>query len=147
MYEVETGNQTIGVVSIFEKENMTYFYVEDRHIRHAQAAFKAALDFFTPDYAFVATNEELFLSLCMDVYQSIEKQAFFFSKGSENVCPAEFPREYLAQATPNDEADLLDSEGVSENIRLGKFFEKMVCSSAKVFLPHRQYLRIWPLSA
>lgn len=122
IYEIELVSQIIGIVLIHRSENMTCFYVEEAHLRHAQPAFMAALGFFKPKYAFVPTNDELFLSLCMDKHQSIDKQAYFFSQGNVDVRPPEFPREYMAPAMPDDEADILDSEGVAENIRLGKYY-------------------------
>ncbi len=121
-YQISVEDQIIGITLIYDNENMTCFYIKDAHIRHAQPAFLAALDVFKPEYAFVPTNDELFLSLCMDVHQSIEKQAYFFVQGKAAVRPPEFPRALLTLAKPEDEADILDTENVAENIRLGKYF-------------------------
>lgn len=122
LYEINAGGRIIGIVGIHNNENMTCFYVDNSSPRHAQPAFSEALDLLKPRYAFVPTNDELFLSLCMDNHRSIEMQAYFFSQGNKDIRPPEFARGLLKLAKPEDETDILDSEGVAENIRSGKYY-------------------------
>lgn len=121
-YLIELDGQTIGLAGVYQNENLTFFYMPKAMLRHAQPAFAAMLDELKPQYAFVPTNDELFLSLCMDKHKQVEMQAYFFSHGGQAVRPPEYGRECFFLAKPEDEADILDSEGVAENIRRGRYY-------------------------
>ena len=118
-YKICEDGETVGCFTIHNNEKITMFYVSPAYIRAAQDIFKKILSDFTVRTAFVATCDPLFLNLCMDFHKRIELQAYFFSLGSAVVRPPEYPSELLRVATPSDEADILDKEGVAENIALG----------------------------
>ena len=80
------------------------------------------LETLSPQYAFVPTNDELLVSLCMDRQPKIEMQAYFFKRANAAVRQPEYPRELLTLASPDDGGDILDKEGVAENIALGKYY-------------------------
>lgn len=53
--------------------------------------------------AFVATCDELFLSLCLDFHKRIELQAYFFDGSKRiNVRPPEYGREGLTEIEPGE---------------------------------------------
>ena len=61
----------------------------------------------------------------MDFHKRLEMQAYFFTCGNRAVRPVRppaYPRELLKVAVPSDETDILDKEGVAENIALGKYY-------------------------
>lgn len=122
VYRIEYSGETIGMFGIYRKENLTFFYMPLPYLRHAQPAFTAILERLAPRYAFVPTSDELFLSLCMDNHKTVEKQAYFFRHSEASVRPPEWGYELLRLAEPSDEADILDNEGVADNIRLGKYY-------------------------
>ena len=122
IYRVESAEQPIGLCGVNNQENLTFFYIQPIFLRHAQQAFTVMLDVLKPKYAFVPTNDELLVSLCMDRYDKIEMQAYFWKHGGAIVRPPEYPRELLSLAVPGDESDILDKEGVAENIALGKYY-------------------------
>lgn len=122
IYLIEKDGEAIGLTGIHQNENLTFFYARPTRLRHASPAFDAMLETLRPRYAYVPTNDELFLSLCLDRHTTIEKQAYFFRHGSIPVRPPEYGRELLRRAVIDDAADILDSEGVEENIRLGKYY-------------------------
>ena len=120
LYAIQSDDGVVGALGLHQKENLTFFHVPQ--IRLAQHAFSLALDALKPRYAYAPTNDELFLSLCMDHPVKIDRQAYFFSVGDASVRPAEFSRALLTLARPEDEKDILDTEHVAENIRLGKYY-------------------------
>lgn len=121
-YRIEHLARTIGILGIYRQENLTVFYTPSSYLRHAQPAFAAMLEQLAPHYAFVPTTDELLLSLCMDKHKAIDKQAYFFRHSGLAVRPPEWGRGLLRPAVPADEADILDTQGVAENIRLGKYY-------------------------
>lgn len=122
MYILKNDTITMGIMGIYQNENMTFFYVMPSYIRYAQLAFGAALERFNPKYAFVATNDELFLSLSMYKHKSIELQAYFFREGRIPVRQVEYNRDLLQLAELSDQVDILDKENVEEKIRLCKYY-------------------------
>ena len=122
IYCVQSDGCIIGITGIHNNENLTFFYIPNSRMRLAQQAFSVVLNTLKPKYAFVATNDELFLSLCMDNHVKVDKQAYFFKVGDVAVRPAEFGRELLTLAKPEDAKDILDTENVAENIQLEKYY-------------------------
>ena len=122
IYSIRLSGQAIGLCGVYGQENLTFFYIEKALLRHAQPAFASMLKTLKPQYAFVPTNDELLMSLCMDRHVKIEMQAYFFNLGCAAVRPPEYERSLLTLASPGDEADILDKEGVAENIALGKYY-------------------------
>ena len=128
IYSVELSGQVIGLCGINNQENLTFFYIQPAFLRHAQPAFSVMLEVLKPKYAFVPTNDELLMSLCMDKQVKIEMQAYFWKHGGSIVRPAEYSRELLTLAKPNDETDIMemeddeDREEVAERIAEGKYY-------------------------
>lgn len=122
MWRIALHGETIGFFGIHGGENLTCFHTPRAWLRHAQPAFQQMLAELQPRYAYVPTRDEPFLSLAMDAHTLVEKQAYFFMPGDAAVRPPEYGRNLLALATPQDEADILDTEGVAENIHLGKYY-------------------------
>ena len=122
IFRIDSSGETIGLCGIHNQENLTFFHMPKALLKHAQPAFLAMLEALKPQYAFVPTNDELLVSLCMDRHVKIEMQAYFFKYGGAVLRPPEYPRELLAAATPEDEADIMDKEDVAENIALGKYY-------------------------
>ena len=122
IYNIGLSGQSIGLCGVYNRENLTFFHIQKDFLKHAQPAFAEMLKAINPQYAFVPTNDEQLVSLCMDRFVKIEMQAYFFTRGAEIVRPPEYPRELLAVASPSDEADILDTEDLAENISLGKYY-------------------------
>jgi|GEM_PF-343573 len=122
IYLIRNDNCDIGITGIYNQENLTFFYISNEFIKFSQQAFSLVLEILKPKYAFTPTNDELFLSLCLDKHIKIDKQAYFFKIGNASVRSAEFGRELLTLAKPEDEKDILDKENVAENILLNKYY-------------------------
>lgn len=124
VYSILMDGQPIGILGIYNGENLTFFHLPLRFTKHAQPAFDAMLSALSPQYAFVSTFDELFLSLCMDRHTQVEKQAYFFQESGVPVRPCEWDGRLLRLATKEDATDILDDtpESIQENIRLGKYY-------------------------
>lgn len=122
IYRIYDSEAIIGIYGICDNENLTLFYVIPEYLKYSQEIFSGIIRSNEPKYAFAATNDELFLSLCMDFSVSVDKQAYFFEYGVRKVRLPEFGREYLSIAELEDEADILDTENVAQNIKEGKYY-------------------------
>lgn len=121
-YAIDLDGEEIGLVGLHEKQTLSFFYMGRSFLRYAQSAIRQFMEEFSTKTALVATNDELFLSLAMDWHSEIAMQAYFFSAGDRPVRPPEWDRALLRIARPEDEAVILDTENVAENIRLGKYY-------------------------
>src|SRR6187455_1868292 len=82
VWRVELAGEAIGLFGIFGGENLCFFHLLPTYLRYAQKVFAQMLARFAPQYAYVTTRDEQFLSLCMDKHVRVEKQAYFFMEGS-----------------------------------------------------------------
>jgi len=102
-FSIQSDENSIGYFSIYGGSKITAFYMEAKYLYMAQEAFKRILDEFSIETAFVATCDELFLSLCLDFHKSIELQAYFFD-GSicHDVKSPEYDRAGLSEIRPEE---------------------------------------------
>jgi len=121
-YSILSNDVEIGYFTLFGNEKITSFYMPDSCLKLAQPIFRQILSEFCVETAFVATCDELFLSLCMDNHKSIEMQAYFFERSDVSIRPPEWGRELMRPAVMEDVHDILDTEYVAENIRAGRYY-------------------------
>ena len=122
IYLIQKEEKAVGCFAIHSKDKITMFYIQHEDFHMAQDVFKKILSCFCIQTALVATCDPLFLNLCLDFHKKIELQAYFFKHSGNNVRPQEYSRDLLRLAVPGDEVDILDSENVTENIALGKYY-------------------------
>lgn len=90
----------------------------DEYLNLAQAIFQRILEEYSIQTAFVATCDELFLSLCLDFHKSVEMQAYFFDGSVPRpVTPPEFGKACLC---PVSSGELSEVKKVS-----GDFFDEV----------------------
>lgn len=81
-YVIKYDNNIIGFYTLFnewdEKKYITSYYLEDKYIWLAQDIMKSIINKFNVEKAYVATGDELFLSICLDFQKEICLQAYFF---------------------------------------------------------------------
>lgn len=78
VYQICNGKQPIGFFSIHREETVTSFYLQPQALADAQEIFRLAITREFVQCALVATCDELFLSLSLDVAKKVERQAYFF---------------------------------------------------------------------
>lgn len=105
-YRIVEDNQMLGYCSVLNGKTMTQFFLEKKFRGQAQELFAMARKLESVHEAMVATCDEFFLSLCLDVSDRITRQAYFFRLGSLTVPDAEADVDYqLAQ--PEDAERIL----------------------------------------
>lgn len=76
-YHIKKGEENIGYCGIYHKSLMTLFYVDEVHSYLAQEIFMKARRLEEIFEAFVPTGDELLLSLALDNFSTLGKQAYF----------------------------------------------------------------------
>lgn len=112
LYLIEMGGHTAGYFAVYQQTKLTQFFLSDKYLSLAQPVFKKILTEYSIQTAFVATCDELFLSLCLDFHRSVELQAYFFD-GSvpHEVRPPEFGRSCLLPIFPGELAEVKKATG------------------------------------
>lgn len=106
LYEILIDNSYAGFFSIHKEECMlTSFYMDD--IAASARLFEEILLEFDIKCAYVVTNDEGLLSLCLDRQIRIEMQAYFFDDSDKKIADPEFPRELLQLAAAADLPQLI----------------------------------------
>lgn len=115
-YKITLEQKEIGYIAIHNNEKITQFYLKDQYVYLAQQIFQQLIEEGKIKTAYVATCDQLFLSLCLDFQKQIELQAYFFDGTEQNeVRPAEYPRECLIKIDPEElEKVLIKSDGLFE---------------------------------
>ena len=107
LYKIIYKHDCIGFFSIYKNEMMlTSFHINSTMLY--QSVFEEIVDEFQLKSAYVVTNDELMLSLCMDKQTRVELQAYFFDDGEQVVADASFPLELLKLAQQKDLNELID---------------------------------------
>lgn len=109
-YSIQWEKKIVGFFSIFRKTKITSFYLIDSHIKDSQNIFSDIITKFGIGSSFVATSDELFLSLAMDYHKKVEMQAYFFTDSKTNVKKANWPRNLLSLATEKDIKEIMATE-------------------------------------
>lgn len=117
-YTITIEGDPAGYFAVYEKTKLTQFFLSDEYLNLAQAVFERLLAEYSIQTAFVATCDELFLSLCMDCHKKIEMQAYFFDGSVPwDVRLPEFGRACLLPVSPEE---LTEVKAVSDD-----FFEEV----------------------
>jgi GNAT superfamily N-acetyltransferase len=107
LYAISDEGRNIGYFTIHNSEKLTSFYIEEAYLFAAQVIFQRILSEFAIRTAYVATCDELFLSLCLDFHQKVEMQAYFFeTRICYPVKPPEYSRSCLSEIAPEELDDV-----------------------------------------
>lgn len=117
-YSIDMEDQRIGYFTVHDSNRLTAFFIAVEYRFLAQDAFQRILTEYGIKTAFVATCDELFLSLCLDFHKIIELQAYFFDGSKQmNVNPPEYGRAGLAEIEPGEiDAVNRQTDGFFSNI-------------------------------
>jgi len=113
-YSIQREEKTIGFFSIFEKAKITSFYLLNPQISDSQTIFSDILLKFRIASAFVATSDELFLSLGMDYHKELEMQAYFFADSKKKIKKATWPGNLMLLATEKDIPEIMATEAYDD---------------------------------
>lgn len=154
-YKISIEGIEIGYFSIFNKEKITQFYMVDKYLQLAQSVFKEVLEKYQVKTAYVATCDQLFLSLCLDNHRKIEMQAYFFD-GTVigDVRSPEFGRECIIEVKPEELAQVKEKTGdffdfVTESLLLSRenILYRLHCDEEDlgygIIVPNKMLTKYW----
>ena len=138
LYLIKVDGHPAGYFAVYQQTKMTQFFLSEEYLSLAQPVFQQILAEYSIQTAFVATCDELFLSLCLDFHRSVEPQAYFFD-GSvpHEVRPPEFGRSCLLPVSPGELAEVKEAtddffDGVTQDDLLRKTtFLYRLCESER----------------
>lgn len=84
-YQIINNQDVIGFFAIYEKHMLTLFHIFEHHAQLGQELFQKVKRYEQVTNAFVPTGDEFFLSLCIDNFMRIEKQAYFSIYRDEQI--------------------------------------------------------------
>lgn len=111
IYSIYIGNTHLGYFGVYKNKMLTQFVMPISEINYSQPVFSNILKTFEIKNAFVPTCDELFLSICLDNHKKINLQAYFFEDSGKPVRPAEYSKELLFPATPQDLNEIISITG------------------------------------
>ena len=114
-YHIKKGEENIGYCGIHHKCLMTLFHINEAHSYLAQEIFIKARHLEEIFEAFVPTGDELLLSLALDNFSTLEKQAYFTRYKKEKISKDESLQLELA-TLENQEIVERYSDGFFDNI-------------------------------
>jgi hypothetical protein len=76
-YKILAEGKSIGFFAIHQKHLITLFNVDTEYIYYSQELFNRVKHYEEVLEAFIPTGDELFLSLALDDFSKLEKQAYF----------------------------------------------------------------------
>lgn len=123
-YEIKFNTEIIGYCGIYDKGLITTFNLEKKNNNLAQEIFMKVKYLEEVSEAFVPTGDEFLLSLCMDNFNRVDKQAYFtrdlnFDKGSKiglNLRIAEVSDKELIQKHTGDFFEDIDDSLRKESL-------------------------------
>lgn len=101
-YVMTFNKKKIGFFAVYNHEMLTQFFILDEWLHLAQGTFNSVLKALHIKTAYVATCDELLLSLSMDFHKKINLQAYFFQETDREVQAPAFPKSMLRLANLSD---------------------------------------------
>ncbi len=103
-YLVMNGEVAVGFFTIYEewdkKKYITSYYLDDAYMKSSKEILVRIISEYHIEKAYVATCDESFLSVCLDLNKGLELQAYFFDGTiKRDVREAEYGMEYMKIVT------------------------------------------------
>lgn len=102
LFTILHESRSIGYFTVYDDEKLTSLFIENAYLYKAQDIFQRIISEYAVKTAFVATCDELFLSLCLDFHQAIEMQAYFFDGSVHQSRRAEYSRACFSEINPEE---------------------------------------------
>ena len=101
-YLIIKDGEGIGYFSIFNKNLLTQFFINNHHRQHGQDAFHRIRRSEEIQHGFVPTNDEFFLSHVLDCAKKVDLQAYFFKDSKREISHIKISDFSYRQATERD---------------------------------------------
>ncbi|MCK8061408.1 MULTISPECIES: GNAT family N-acetyltransferase [unclassified Fusibacter] len=107
-YKLVAQDKTVGFFAVHKTSMLTLFHVDGIAAQEAQELFKRARKYEQVVNAMVPTGDEMLLSLCIDDYQKIEKNAYFSVYTDKDMKEGSRKQLELIPVTTEDQFSVLD---------------------------------------
>lgn len=110
-YQLLLKEKPVGFFAVHKQGMITLFHMDDSSAHLAQNTFKEARRMEQVTCAMVPTGDELLMSLCLDDYQKIEKNAYFSVYTDRSIEREKRRKLDLIPVTREDQLSVLDLSG------------------------------------
>jgi len=106
-YTILAEGKIIGFFAIHHKQLLTLFNVDTEYVHYAQELFKKAKHYEEVFEAFIPTGDELFLSLALDDFSKVEKQAYFSMDSQREIEEYKINQDFILTLATVADLDLI----------------------------------------
>lgn len=117
-YEILCDSIQIGYFSVFKKSLLTQFYIDPAYRHLSQKIFFQVKRFEYIEKAFVPTCDEFFLSHAIDEHVRMERQAYFFQDGNQEMIREKKLKNFTYQPAKLEDLQFIQAKS-------GDFFEQL----------------------
>lgn len=106
-YKILAEGEMIGFFAIHHKQLLTLFNVDTEYVHYAQELFNKVKHYEEVFEAFVPTGDELFLSLALDDFNKLEKQAYFSMDSKREIDSYKINKDFMLTLAKIKDLDLI----------------------------------------
>ena len=106
-YIILAEGKIIGFFAIHHKQLLTLFNVDTKYVHYAQELFNKAKHYEEVFEAFIPTGDELFLSLALDDFTKVEKQAYFSMDSQREIESYKINQDFIVTLALVGDLDLI----------------------------------------
>lgn len=106
-YIILAEGKIIGFFAIHHKQLLTLFNLDIEYVNYAQELFNKAKHYEEVFEAFIPTGDELFLSLALDDFSKIEKQAYFSMDSQREIESYKVNKHFILTLATVGDIDLI----------------------------------------
>lgn len=106
-YKITAEDKTVGFFAIHKKQLLTLFNIDMEYIHYSQELFDNVKHYEGVFEAFVPTGDELFLSLALDNFSKLEKQAYFSVDSKREVDSSKMNQAFKLTLAEEKDLDLI----------------------------------------
>jgi GNAT superfamily N-acetyltransferase len=107
-YKILAEGKAIGFFAIHQKHLLTLFNLETEYIHYAQELFNRVKHYEEVFDAFIPTGDELFLSLALDDFSKLEKQAYFSMDSQREIDSSKINQDFILKLAEVENLDLIE---------------------------------------
>lgn len=106
-YKILWDDKTIGFFAIHNKQLLTLFNIDKEYIHYSQEIFNKVKHYEEVFEAFVPTGDELFLSLALDDFSKLEKQAYFSIDSERELDSSKINKNFILTLAEKEDIGLI----------------------------------------
>jgi GNAT superfamily N-acetyltransferase len=128
-YKIVSEGITVGFFAIHHKQLLTLFNLDIEYVHYAQKLFQKVKHYEEVFEAFIPTGDELFLSLALDNFTKLEKQAYFSLDSQREIDSSKIKQGFILTLAEMKDIDLIKQysdnffgEGLEQHIIVSQIY-------------------------